>query len=56
MQARQSANSGWPTLRCEPLAAAEHNHNLTSADYNAAEQMWDEYWAATRSVEFHRDR
>jgi uncharacterized protein len=41
----------YPEVRAA-LAAAERNHDLTSADCTAAGRMWDEYWAATRSVEF----
>jgi hypothetical protein len=35
---------------CAALAAAGRNHDLTKGELSSAEQMWDEYWAATRPV------
>jgi predicted nucleic acid-binding protein len=40
----------YPEVR-SALAAAGRNHELTKGDLTTAEQMWDEYWAATRAVE-----
>jgi len=40
----------YPEVR-SALAAAGRNHDLTKGELNSAEQMWDEYWAATRAVE-----
>jgi predicted nucleic acid-binding protein len=36
---------------CAALAAAARNHDLGSDDLRAAEQAWEEFWAATRPVE-----
>ena len=36
------------------LAGAARNHDLGDHDLDAAEQAWDEYWTATRPVEFTR--
>jgi uncharacterized protein len=36
------------------LAAAARNHDLDAGDHDAAEQIWDDYWAATRPVELTR--
>ena len=41
----------YPEVRAA-LAAAERDHDLTPAEHHAAEQLWDQYWAATRPVEF----
>lgn len=38
------------------LAAAGRNHDLTGKELDAARQMWDEFWAATRPVELTRSR
>lgn len=40
----------YPEVRAA-LAAAARNHDLSKRDLHAAEQAWDEYWAATRPVE-----
>lgn len=40
----------YPEVR-SALAAAGRNHELTKGELTSAEQMWDEYWAATRAVE-----
>ena len=40
----------YPEVRAA-LAAAARNHDLNERDLDAAEQAWDEYWAATRPVE-----
>ncbi len=40
----------YPEVRAA-LAAADRNHDLTKRETDAAEQVWDEYWAATRAVE-----
>ena len=40
----------YPEVRAA-LAAAGRGHNLTKREVDAAEQAWDEYWAATRTVE-----
>jgi predicted nucleic acid-binding protein len=36
------------------LAAAGRNHDLDPSGQAAAEHAWDEYWSATRPVEFTR--
>ena len=40
----------YPEVRAA-LAAAGRNHDLTKGELSSAEQMWEEYWAATRPVE-----
>lgn len=40
----------YPEVRAA-LAAAARNHDLSDRDLDAAEQAWDDYWAATRPVE-----
>jgi predicted nucleic acid-binding protein len=40
----------YPEVRAA-LAAAARNHDLADHDLDAAEQAWDDYWAATRPVE-----
>jgi predicted nucleic acid-binding protein len=40
----------YPEVRAA-LAAAARNHDLTDLELDAAEQAWDDYWAATRPVE-----
>ena len=40
----------YPEVRAA-LAAAARNHDLGDNDLDAAEQAWDGYWAATRTVE-----
>jgi len=41
----------YPEVRAA-LAAAARNHDLDEQDLDAAEAAWQEYWAATRPVEF----
>jgi len=41
----------FPEVRAA-LAAAARNHDLTGSELDAAERDWDDYWAATRPVEF----
>jgi len=43
----------YPEVRAA-LAGAARNHDLGDHDLDAAEQAWDEYWTATRPVEFTR--
>lgn len=45
-----SSRLAYPEVRAA-LAAAARNHVLDRADLAAAEQAWEEYWAATRPVE-----
>lgn len=40
----------YPEVRAA-LAAALRNHALDVSDHTAAEQAWEDYWAATRPVE-----
>ena len=40
----------YPEVRAA-LAAAARNHDLEPGDLRAAEQIWEEFWAATRPVE-----
>jgi hypothetical protein len=40
----------YPEVRAA-LAAATRNHDLDEDELDAAEQAWEEYWAATRPVE-----
>src|ERR1035441_4171067 len=40
----------YPEVRAA-LAASARNHDLDNGDLAAAEQAFDEYWAATRPVE-----
>ncbi len=40
----------YPEVRAA-LASAGRNHDLTEREIGAAEQVWDEYWTATRHVE-----
>jgi predicted nucleic acid-binding protein len=40
----------YPEVRAA-LAAAARDHELAEDDLDAAEQAWDDYWAATRPVE-----
>jgi len=40
----------YPEVRAA-LAAAARNHDLGGDDLRAAEQAWEEFWAATRPVE-----
>jgi predicted nucleic acid-binding protein len=40
----------YPEVRAALAAAARH-HDLADRDLDAAEQAWDQYWAAVRPVE-----
>jgi uncharacterized protein len=40
----------YPEVRAA-LAAATRNHDLSEDELDAAEQVWEQYWAATRPVE-----
>ena len=40
----------YPEVRAA-LAAAARNHDLAEHDLDAAEQAWEDFWAATRPVE-----
>ena len=40
----------YPEVRAA-LAAATRNHDLDEDELEAAEQVWEQYWAATRPVE-----
>lgn len=46
-----SSRLAYPEVRAA-LAAAGRNHDLDSDGLASAEQAWQEYWAATRPVEF----
>jgi uncharacterized protein len=48
-----SSRLAYPEVRAA-LAAAARNHDLDAGDHDAAEQIWDDYWAATRPVELTR--
>jgi predicted nucleic acid-binding protein len=45
-----SSRLAYPEVR-SALAAASRNHDLNARDLDAAERIWEEYWAATRPVE-----
>ena len=45
-----SSRLAYPEVRAA-LAAAGRNHDLDDVDLTAAEQAWEDYWAATRPVE-----
>lgn len=45
-----SSRLAYPEVRAA-LAAAARNHDLSTAEVDAAELDWDSYWAATRPVE-----
>ena len=49
--AAMSSRLAYPEVRAA-LAAAARNHDLGAEDHDAAEQTWNDYWAATRPVEF----
>lgn len=51
--AAMSSRLAYPEVRAA-LAAAARNHDLDAGDHDAAEQIWDDYWAATRPVELTR--
>lgn len=46
-----SSRLAYPEVRAA-LAAAGRNHDLDPAGRAAAEDAWEEYWSATRPVEF----
>ena len=48
--AAMSSRLAYPEVRAA-LAAAARNHDLGAEDHDAAEEAWDDYWAATRPVE-----
>ena len=39
---------------CAALAAAGRNHDLSAAELDVAQSMWDEFWLAVRPVELTR--
>jgi predicted nucleic acid-binding protein len=43
----------YPEVRAA-LAAAARNHDLDPAGQTAAQDAWEEYWSATRPIEFTR--
>lgn len=45
-----SSRLAYPEVRAA-LAAATRNHDLSEADLDTAELVWEEFWAATRAVE-----
>jgi predicted nucleic acid-binding protein len=45
-----SSRLAYPEVRAA-LAAAARNHDLSDDDRDAAEEVWEDYWAATRPVE-----
>lgn len=45
-----SSRLAYPEVRAA-LAAAARNQDLSDDDLDAAEQAWEDYWAATRPVE-----
>ncbi len=48
-----SSRLAYPEVRAA-LAAANRNHDLSDADLKSVEETWEEYWAATRPIEFTR--
>lgn len=46
-----SSRLAYPEVRAA-LAASARNHDLGDEDLLAAERAWEEFWAATRPVEF----
>ena len=46
-----SSRLAYPEVRAA-LAASRRNNDLTAREFADAEQSWDEFWAATRPVEF----
>jgi uncharacterized protein len=48
--AAMSSRLAYPEVRAA-LAAATRNHQLNAEDADAAERIWDDYWAAIRPVE-----
>jgi uncharacterized protein len=46
-----SSRLAYPEV-CAALAAAARNHDLSANDHDTADRIWNEYWAATRPVEF----
>jgi uncharacterized protein len=49
-----SSRLAYPEVRAA-LAASARNHELEADELRAAEQAWEEYWAATRKVELTPD-
>jgi predicted nucleic acid-binding protein len=49
-----SSRLAYPEVRAG-LAASRRNNELTSRQFAEAERSWEEFWAATRPVEFTRD-
>ena len=49
-----SSRLAYPEVRAA-LAASRRNKDLTPREFGDAEQAWDEFWAATRPVEFTRE-
>src|SRR5664279_6150628 len=45
-----SSRLAYPEV-CAALAAAGRDHRLSPSDRNRAEAAWEDYWAATRTVE-----
>jgi len=45
-----SSRLAYPEV-CAALAAAERAHRLNPADHRRAEPVWEDYWAATRTIE-----
>lgn len=48
-----SSRLAYPEVRAA-LAASTRNHDLSEPDLDAAELVWEEFWAATRAVELTR--
>ncbi|MGO8958927.1 MAG: type II toxin-antitoxin system VapC family toxin [Streptosporangiaceae bacterium] len=48
--AAMSSRLAYPEVQAA-LAAAARNRDLAAEDHDAAEQTWNDYWAATRPVE-----
>ena len=49
-----SSRLAYPEVRAA-LAAAHRNHTLDTAGLEAALQIWEEFWSATRPVELRPD-
>jgi predicted nucleic acid-binding protein len=45
-----SSRLAYPEVRAA-LAAARRDHRLSRADLSQAEELWEQFWAATRAVE-----
>jgi len=46
-----SSRLAYPEVRAA-ISAAARDHRLDAADYRAAVQLWEQYWAAVRVIEF----